>query len=67
MKNIDIVSCRLVKDRSINSDIRITTPERAVNLILNSFNDLDRECLFVVNCDNKYLKLQFYLIVVEFL
>ena len=53
MKNINIVSCRLVKDKSIKSDIQITTPERAVNLILNSFNDLDRECLFVINCDNK--------------
>lgn len=53
MKKIDIVSCRLVKDKSIKSDIQITTPERAVNIILNSFNDLDRECLFVINCDNK--------------
>lgn len=53
MKNIDIVSCRLVKDRSIKSDFQITSPERAVNLIVNSFNDLDRECLFVINCDNK--------------
>lgn len=53
MKKIDIVSCRLVKDKSIKSDIQITSPERAVNIILNSFNDLDRECLFVINCDNK--------------
>lgn len=53
MKNIDIVSCRLVKDRTINSNIQISTPEIAMNLIVNSFNDLDKECLFVINCDSK--------------
>lgn len=53
MKNIDIVSCRLIKDKNINSDIQITSPERAINLIVNSFNDLDKEILFVINCDSR--------------
>lgn len=53
MKHIDIVSCRLIKDRTINSDIQINSPEKAINLIINSFNDLDKETLFVINCDSK--------------
>lgn len=52
MNSIDIVSCRLIKDKELSSDYQITSAYSAVKLILENFNDLEREYLFVLNCDS---------------
>lgn len=51
--SIDIVSCRLVKDKKLSSDIAIKSPITAIKLIVENFYDLEKEYLFVLNCDSK--------------
>ena len=53
MNSFDIVSCRLVKDREINTSYSIRNPNDAIRLIVENFNDLDREYIFIINCDNR--------------
>lgn len=53
MKSIDIVSCRLVKDKKLNNGYVIKNPFDAIRLIVENFNDLEKEYLFVINCDTK--------------
>lgn len=46
---LDVVSVRLVKDAPILSDIKITTPDAAVELLGKYLCEMDREVLCVVN------------------
>ena len=45
---LDVVSVRLVKDAPILSDIKITTPDAAVELLGKYLCEMDREVLCVV-------------------
>ena len=53
MDSINIVSCRLQRDTELTSDYAIRNANDAIRLIVENFNDLDRENLFVINCDVK--------------
>ena len=46
---IDVVSVRLVKEAPILSDVKITTPEVAVQVLGKYLCEMDREVLCVVN------------------
>ena len=53
MKEIKIVSCRLYKDAELRSAYQIRNPNDAIRLVIDNFNDLEKENLFVINCDRK--------------
>lgn len=53
MKEIKIVSCRLYKDTELRSAYQIKNPNDAIRLVIENFNDLEKENLFVINCDRK--------------
>lgn len=41
------------KDRELKSDYSIRNANDAVRIIVDNFNDLDKENIFVINCDSK--------------
>lgn len=53
MKEIKIVSCRLQKDAELSNGYQIKNPNDAIRLIIENFNDLEKENLFVINCDRR--------------
>lgn len=50
---IDVVSLRLVKDRTLTSRAPISSPEDAVDFIGRDLALWDREAIIVLNCDTK--------------
>ena len=53
MKELDLVSIRLNKEKQLFSEMPIGTPEQATKLIVKDFGDLDREALIVINLNTK--------------
>lgn len=54
MKNsLDIVGIRLVKEREIISERKITSPQMAVDVLANELKWLDREMALVLNFNTK--------------
>ena len=49
---LDVVGIRLVKERTIDYEISITSPEVAVDIVANELKDMDREIAMMVNLDN---------------
>lgn len=52
MNSLDIVGIRLVKERSILSDTKISTPSEAIQVLANELQFLDREVMMSVNLNN---------------
>lgn len=52
-KGLDLVSIMLKKDRTLNTGIKVSTPETAVEFIHEELIDYDREAIVVLNLDVK--------------
>lgn len=51
---LPVVGIRLVKEGELMSEDSITMPEDAVKVLAKMMAELDRECIFTVNLDNKH-------------
>ena len=51
--NLDEVGIKLVKERSLNTNGKPLTKERAINLIANEIKLMDREMCMILNLDRK--------------
>lgn len=48
-KGLQEVSIRLIKERKLASDKHVKTPEEAIVVLQELLNDMDRECVVVLN------------------
>ena len=59
MGSLDRVAIRLVKEAEIMSQVPITSPESAVSLIRDVIQDMDRECVCVLNMKSNMQPINF--------
>ena len=59
MGSLDRVAIRLVKEAEIMSQVPITSPESAVSLIRDVIQDMDRECVCVLNMKSSMQPINF--------
>lgn len=59
MGSLDRVAIRLVKEAEVMSQVPITSPESAVSLIRDVIQDMDRECVCVLNMKSSMQPINF--------